>query len=428
MPQVSHFGSMAARGFGFTLPGGGGPVIDPYIVRVTTPSTLYASILMTDGSMLALAGGYPYGDFTILAKNTHSPGASKRLNKYIDYYQTQNPASNDEGTLAYVEAFARVDETNTLLQTRETMNSFFWGGNPGATASYDPVSGSTFLTSSLYADGSSSATTPHIRRTSSSGTLQANYNFCTDPNYDTTATTVASAVNNSYVFVVTADYYINNPVIWRFDKTSTLSSGTAFIPSGFTSDTSGVSSIATDAANNIYFSARDSTNGGTTLFKYNSSMSSKLASVRISGYYPVSFSSSVAVDPVTGDVYWVIGTSSTNALILKTNSSLTPQFARQISINVTGGPFRDMQIVGSAMAFRNQDSGYAFVLPKDGSKTGSYSVGGGTVTYSSLSLPSYATVSAGWTTTTGYYTTRSFTTTTPTESTGTSFSVSSLNI
>ncbi len=419
---------MSARGFGLTLPGGGGPNISPFIARITTPSTLYGSVLFTDGSLLVLAGGFPYGDFTVLDKTSHAPGASKRLNQFFDYYSDIGPASADEGTLAYVEAYARVDETNTLIQTRRSMNNFFWGGSPGATAVYDSASGSTFLISGLYATGSSSDTTPHARRISSAGNLVANMNFSTNSSFNAPEYALSSAVNSSYLYVTVADYgTTGKPLVWQFGTSGGgLGAGTPYAPN-FSSSTMGITSLATDSAGNLYFGAYDGTNGGTTLFKYNSSMSSKLASVRISGYY-IGSGGATAVDPITGDVYWLIGTSGSNALLLKTNSSLTPQFARQVSINVSGDNWKSLQVVGNALSFRNQGSGYAFVLPKDGSKTGTYNVGGGTVTYSSLSLPSYATVSAGWTTTTGYNTSRTFNTSTPTESTGTPFSVSSLNL
>lgn len=432
MPQLSHFGSVSARGFGLTLPGGGGPNISPFIARITTPSILYGSVLFTDGSLLVLAGGWPFGDFTVLNKTSHAPGASKRLAQFVDYYTDIGPATADEGTLAYIEAYARVDETNTLVQTRRLMNNFFWGGSPGTTAVYDSASGSTFLTSGLYATGSSSYTTPHARRISSAGNLVANMNFSTNSSFNAYETVLSSAVNSSYLYVAVADYdTTGKPLVWRFGTSGGgLGTGTPYAPN-FSSSTADITTLATDSAGNLYFGAYDGTNGGTTLFKYNSSMSSKLASVRISDYYVgggIGNGGAAAVDSITGDVYWLIGTGGSTALLLKTNSSLTPQFARQVSINVGGAGWKSLQVVGNVLSFRNQDSGYVFVLPKDGSKTGTYNVGGGTVTYSSLSLPSYATVSAGWTAILGYNTPRTFNTSTPTESTGTAFSVSSLNL
>ena len=425
MPVLCTKGSLAVQAFGFTNVNA--QIINPYIVRVTTPSYLNGASLFSDGSLLVLANSGSLGNYSVLAANTRTPSASVSLGMYVTNNESdQSPVTNNKGTMPYIEGFARVNPSATLLLAKQAVNAYGTGGTVGTGVAYDDTSGETFHVSDLYATGASTFTTPHIRKFNSSGTLVANLNISTDSAYNDIILTQGCAIDSTYVYISTVGYTLGAPIVWVLSRS--LGSATPYIPSGFTSSVfARMSEIAVDASNNIYFCVYDSTNGGTTLFKYSSGMATKLYAVTLSGYTP-SNGASVAVDNATGNVYWVIGTSGTNALILQTNSSLTPLFAKQISISTTGDNWSDMQISNDAMCFVNKSSGYAFVLPKNGTRTGTYSVGGGTVIYSSVSIPSYSSTSGTWATTTGYSTTRSYTVTTPTSSAGTAFSVSSLSI
>jgi hypothetical protein len=422
-------GAASARGFG--LFGGTEANISPYIVRVTTSgATISSAQLFEDGSMLVLSGtSVSVADFAILAAGTHTSGTAKRLaSSFTDFYQSQNSPTNTAGTLSYVTSFARVDKTNSPIQTNDSVNSYGWGGSSGTASSYVSSTGDTYLVSGLFATATATGGTPHIRQISSSGTLSANRNFSTQSTYDDTIVPLSCSADLSNVYVTAANYNTSVPTIWRLP--TNLSSALPYVPLGFVGTTGYITNVAIDPSGNIYFAARDNTNGGTTLFKYSAAFGSKLAAVCLPGVsiYDTA-QSSVAIDPLNGEVYWLIGTNTSVAQIIKTNSSLIPQFARQIAISfVTASGWADLQVLGNAIAFRNRDSGCAFVLPKNGSKTGTYSISPATFTYTTVSLPSYSSVSSDWTSTSGFSTTRSFTVSTPSTSSQPALSVASLNL
>ena len=419
MPLIGTRGAASSRGFGQF----GGVESAPFIVRVSSFSNLYSAQLFQDGSMLVSAtNGGVVSNWTVLSKGTHTPGSSRQINAFSDFYASQSSPTNAAGTLAYNEAFARVDNTNTTLAAKTVQSSFGWGGSPGASTAYVESTGDTFLANGLYATSGAIYNTPHIVKINSAGSIVANRNMSTDPAYNTTGIVHSCTADTSYVYVTT------NEGIWVLP--ASLVSATLYFPSNFAS-ASLWSNVAIDSSGNIYFMARDTTNGGTTLFKYSAAFGAKLFSVCLSGLYlGGSFNASVTVDPVTQEPYWLIGTSNSVATVIKTSTSLVPQFAREISLSGSVSPlgWKDMQVVGNLMAFRNQAAQMAFALPKNGDKTGTYSVGGATVTYSSVSLPSYSSVSSDWGTITGYSTTRSFSIANISVTAGTAFTVSSLNL
>lgn len=418
MPLIGTSGAASSRGFGQF----GGVESAPFIVRVSSFSNLYSAQLFADGSMLVSANsGGSTSNWTVLSTGAHTPGSSRQINAFSDFYATQSSPTSSSGALAYNEAFARVDNTNTTLAAKIVQGSFGWGGSPGASTAYVESTGDTFLANGLYATGSSSATTAHIVKINSSGSIVANRNMSTDATYNSTGTVDSCAADTSYAYVTT------NEGIWSLP--ASLANATVYVPSGFVGG--GIrSNVAIDSSGNIYFMARDTTNGGTTLFKYSAAFGSKLFAVCLSGLSLSTYNASVTVDPVTQEPYWLIGTSNSVARVIKTSTSLVPQFAREISLSGSVSPlgWKDMQVVGNLMAFRNQAAQMAFALPKNGSKTGTYTVGFATVTYSSVSLPSYSSVSSDWTTMTGYSTTRGFTIFNASVTAGTAFTVSSLNI
>lgn len=420
MPLIGTRGAASSRGFGQF----GNVESAPFIVMVQAGSGLFGAKLFEDGSLLVgVYNGGGISQWTVLATGTHSPGTTRQINTFSDFYTSQSSPTSAAGTLAYNEAFARVDRQNNTLAAKVVQNGFAWGGSPGASTAYVESTGDTFLANGLYATSGSTATTPHIVKINSAGSIVANRNMSIDPAYNSTEYVYACSADTSNVYVVTSEG------IWRLP--ASLGGATLYIPTGY-SGAGMVSNIAIDNSGDIYFMSSDATNNGTTLFKYSAGFGAKLFSVCLSGVYlNGSYNASVGIDPTTQEPYWLIGTGSSTAKIIKTSASLVPQFARDISLSgglFGAGNWKDVQVVGNLIAFRNQYAQMAFVFPKNGAKTGTYSVGGATVSYSSVSLPSYSSVGAAWATNAAYSTTRSFTITNASITTGTAFTVASLNL
>lgn len=420
MPLIGTRSAASSRGFGQF----GGVSNAPFIVMVQSGSGLFSAQLFEDGSLLVgIYNGAGNSQWTVLATGTHSPGTTRQINAFSDFYTSQSSPTSAAGTLAYNEAFARVDKQNTTLVAKSVQNGFAWGGSPGASTAYVESTGDTFLANGLYATSGSTGTTPHIVKINSAGSIVANINMSIDPAFNSTEYVYTCAADTSYAYVTTSEGISRLP--------ASLANATLYIPTGF-SGAGAVSNIAIDNSGNIYFMSSDATNNGTTLFKYSSGFGTKLFSVCLSGLYlNGSYNASVGIDPTTQEPYWLIGTGSSVARVIKTSTSLVPQFARDISLSGSlsgAGNWKDMQVVGNLMVFRNQYALMAFALPKNGDKTGTYSVGGATVTYSSVSLPSYSSVGSAWAGGSRYSTARSFTITNASITTGAAFTVSSLNL
>jgi len=427
MPVIGTKGAASAQGFGFTTPSGAQGVA-PFISRLTT-SVLGAN-LFDDGAVLVTGSNPPFSNVGILAPITHTNSGTKTTNLFNGTNLLNNVAkvSSSVGVVGYIDGFSTVSKTNTIGLAKNSINTAYWGGETGTVTAVDSA-GNIYLVSALYPESGGGQPVPCLRKYNSSGVLQWNRSYSSDSSFagGSGATPSGMAVNSSYVYLTVRDSNFQRPAIVSINSSDgSVVSARYFSESLYSTD---ITTPALDSSGNVYFAVSDYVNGGTNLYKYAPALASVVAVRNISGYGSVRDTSCVSIDSLTGDVYWLLSVTWNNDNITKTSSALSSPSTIAVTDDTTSYSYGgDLQIVSNAMCFTNSRAKLIYVLPLNGTKTGTYSVGGASVVYSTRTAPSLTTPAVSGTSLSYYTQTQTITTANVTYSTGTTFSVSSVDL
>lgn len=434
MPTITSIGAAAARGFGFGTTQNPVPNIGPFILKV--PTRMQGAVLFADGSLLAAVTSGGDIQTTVFSPGTHTSSSSKLFGIGSSGDVNVQAVEAGVGTLGQSLGYVRQDISQTVIIARTSVTNFGSGGTVGVASWHDAASGDTYLVSDLYAVSGASFTQPVMRKMNSAGTVQWGkaYGSTLGPTGNSILT-VGVTGNSSHIYLTVADYNSLDyrPRILKISK----SNGTIvnayvwdFKSSFFFSNI--ITAPTTDSSGNLYFAVQNGVDVspdvvGVTLLKYNSDMSTRLAAVTVrgTGFVYDGYGGGCAVDSVTGNVYWVMADGNSGATYLQTNSSLVPQLAR----NISGSGSREISSVttlGNLYCYTK--NAFVYALPTNGSKTGVYTVGSDTITYSALPLPTYATSSRSMASTSYNDYTTSITNTTATPTTSTGVSINYVNL
>jgi hypothetical protein len=311
--------------------------------------------------------------------------------------------------------YAKVSSTNSLSGFKN-INASSGGGEGSSAGEYVPSENYFYLASMGYTPWGSGQGVIVSRINNSTG---ANVNtpraFNTNSSFNDTLYPRSAGVTSTNFFIGMRYGYLAR---------LTKNFGT-FALYNFAGSFSGsaVFGSCVDSSDNITFAFNGSGTPGSGIYviTYNNNFSSVVASKLLTNINPAYENiSSMTIDPLTGDYFMCTqtGTTPMTMEIHRFSSSFTPIYSRRISYNAGQNAYLigSITLAGNYMCVFTRDIPIIMVLPKDGTKTGTYTVGTTTVTYSSISLPTVTSFSTStvWTNASGFYDT--YSTTTGTES------------
>ena len=234
----------------------------------------------------------------------------------------------------------------------------------------------------LYSSHSGSSSNPGVLKTDSNGANPVYYNI----GNGTYGTGVAYNPSNDLVFQLSTG---SSGVSYRGELTCINTSGTVQWSKHFTTTYSTIerNAISFDSSNNVYvaaWAADSSTTGGYALaVKFDSSGNLQWSRKLDAGTGSQDQHAASAVDS-SGNIYFA-GYSGSSGLIVKYNSSGTIQWQR----TMTNCSFSDIKLESNLELIVSGTigtDGFIVRVPTDGTKTGSYTLNGVSLTYAASSL------------------------------------------
>jgi hypothetical protein len=377
MPTIITRGAESAKAFGFA--GGSAPVpntITVFSANLDTPTAAIinaAGVVQVSGIDSVALPYYPTVAFFNSSLST------------VNY-------SNKVGTQGYGYAPAGYTSTGLAVQshnanttiynasTGATVSSNYWdtgyayGGIPLTFQIINPATDYIYTLTQYY-DLTSTYLWSHVRCQDTSGTTKWGVYYVAIGS-DTVPCAIGFLPVSSRVVILVANLSVNLLEIVQFNA----STG-AFVSSTQINSSSTIGSLVCDSSDNIYVAY---SNGGFTIAKLNTSYTAawtyKYTNITYIYY------DGMTVDP-SGNIWYASADNSTNTLaILKINSSGSVLLARTLRSTAGGTQASGFGINATTtnLYVPMGQTNTVAVLPLDGSKTGTYSVGGYTITYSSI--------------------------------------------
>jgi len=395
MPLLGTRGAASARGFGFTaLTGIGGPYWmgllrrgfgddTGYAITVTSPGDIYISGSTYDGTNDNAVVAKYNNSGTIQWQSVLSGGSSVDFRGVaVDSSGNVYAAGRDGGSTAGFNVAAKYNSSGTI-QWQKTL------GNMGVTQYVTPNGPNAVAidsSSNIYVFGNNQNGNFEVIKYNSSGTVQ----FQNEIGYANAnaATIIVDSSGNIYT---TGRSGVTSPFrasIIKYNSSFAVQWQKSLLVNG--SDTGGTG-CAVDSSGNVYVTGTSDNGGDANIFlaKYDSS-----GTLQWQRRVSLSTASSVVTDSI-GNVY-ISGYASgfSRMFLAKYNSTGTIQWQRYITttsnfgqsnaISIAVDISNNLYVAGRIYTGSNQDI-FIAKLPNDGSKTGTYTVGGISLTYAASS-------------------------------------------
>jgi len=397
MPLLGTRGAASARGFGFTaLTGIGGPywigtlgdgnyLQYGYGVTVDTSGNMYFT-----GSSGSYNGNDAQNAWFVAKYNTSGVRQWQKylgqLPNYIESFAITVDAAGNVYPVGYMTNNRTVVKLNPSGVVQWSRSISFTNGGSGRAYAVAVDSSSNVYLSGYGPNTIGTQTGAGINKFDNTPTLQWFTTYY--PNLDTALGTGVAVDSSGNIYMsVYIDADPNYGIVVKLNSSGALQWDKTINTGGYDR----ANAISLDSSNNVYVAGRInglSSSGACALFKFNSS--GTLQWQRKIGSNATMSYKGVAVDS-SGNIYAAGDAPGSQTIITKYNSSGVIQWQRNISAgaNNVGVNAISVDISGNIYI-----SGYANIpvrsfffakLPSDGSKTGTYNVGGVSFTYAASS-------------------------------------------